>query len=182
MASILGVETLQHTNGTTAATIDSSGNVTFEKPTFSVALLADEQPNNTVGGTFTSGSWVTRTLNTEVSDTDGIVSLSSNVFTLGAGTYVIEWSAPAYKVGNHQSRLYDNTNSNVVDYGTAEFTSSSDNTQTRSFGEAKVTISASTSYKIEHRCYTTSNTYGLGANASFGNVEVYTQVKITKLA
>ena len=27
MASIIGVETLQHTNGTTAATIDSSGNV-----------------------------------------------------------------------------------------------------------------------------------------------------------
>ena len=29
MASILGVETLQHTNGTTAATIDSSGVVSF---------------------------------------------------------------------------------------------------------------------------------------------------------
>ena len=29
MASIIGVETLQHTNGTTAATIDSGGNVTL---------------------------------------------------------------------------------------------------------------------------------------------------------
>jgi len=29
MASIIGVETLQHTNGTTAATIDSSGSVSF---------------------------------------------------------------------------------------------------------------------------------------------------------
>lgn len=182
MASILGVETLQHTNGTTAATIDSSGKIAFNKPVTSVALLAEEQPSSTVGGTFTSGSWVTRTLNTEVSDTDGIVSLSSNVFTLGAGTYLIEWSAPAYKVGNHATRLYNNTNSTVVNYGTAEFTSSSDNTQTRSFGAAKVTISASTGYKVEHRCSTTSNTYGLGANATFGNVEVYTQVKITKLA
>jgi hypothetical protein len=32
MASILGVETLQHTNGTTAATIASTGVVTFAKP------------------------------------------------------------------------------------------------------------------------------------------------------
>jgi len=31
MASILGVETLQHTNGTTAATIDSSGNVSLSQ-------------------------------------------------------------------------------------------------------------------------------------------------------
>ena len=182
MASILGVETLQHTNGTTAATIASDGKVTFEKPTFSVALLAEEQPNNTVGGTFTSGSWVTRTLNTEVSDTDGIVSLSSNVFTLGAGTYLIEWSAPAYQVGNHQTRLYDNTNSTVIKYGTDEHASASAGVGTRSFGAMEITISTSTGYKIEHRCATTSTTYGLGTNSSFGNVEVYTQVKIIKLA
>ena len=31
MASIIGVETLQHTNGTTAATIDSSGNVALSQ-------------------------------------------------------------------------------------------------------------------------------------------------------
>ena len=35
MASIIGVETLQHTNGTTAATIDSSGRVsTPARPSF----------------------------------------------------------------------------------------------------------------------------------------------------
>ena len=33
MASIIGVETLQHTNGTTAATIDSSGNVVISNAT-----------------------------------------------------------------------------------------------------------------------------------------------------
>ena len=40
MASIIGVETLQHTNGTTAATIDSSGR-----------LLQPNLPSVTVGGT-----------------------------------------------------------------------------------------------------------------------------------
>ena len=37
MASIIGVETLQHTNGTTAATIDSSGRInTPARPAFNV--------------------------------------------------------------------------------------------------------------------------------------------------
>jgi len=39
MASIIGVETLQHTNGTTAATIDSSGRILQPaKPAFSARL------------------------------------------------------------------------------------------------------------------------------------------------
>ena len=38
MASILGVETLQHTNGTTAATIDSSGNVDMPQLATSKAI------------------------------------------------------------------------------------------------------------------------------------------------
>lgn len=173
MTSVLKVDNIQNSAGTNAK-IDVHG--------FSVALLAEEQPSNTNGGTFTSGSWQTRTLNTVQSDTDGIVSLSSNVFTLGAGTYVIEWSAPVYNVLNHQTRLYDNTNTAVVEYGSTEYASSTHNVTNRSFGSAKITISSSTDYKIEHRCATTKATYGLGVNANFGNVEVYTQVKITKLA
>ena len=148
----------------------------------SVALLSEEQASGTSAGTFTGGSWVTRTLNTENFDTDGIVSLSGNVFTLGAGTYLIEWSAPAYAVGNHQTRLYDNTNSTVIKYGTSEYNVTSPGIQTRSFGTIEITISSSTGYKIEHQASFTSSTYGLGAGSGFGNVEVFTQVKITKLA
>lgn len=39
MASIIGVETLQHTNGTTAATIDSSGNLTFNNSLTGTGIL-----------------------------------------------------------------------------------------------------------------------------------------------
>jgi len=39
MASIIGVETLQHTNGTTAATIDSSGNLTFSNSLTGTGIL-----------------------------------------------------------------------------------------------------------------------------------------------
>jgi len=172
MTSVLKVDNIQNSSGTSAK-IDVHG--------FSVALLAEEQTSGTSGGTFTSGAWQTRTLNTEVADTNGIVSLSANVFTLGAGTYLIEWSAPVYQVTNHQTRLYDNTNSTVIEYGSTEYASASAGVTNRSFGAAEVTISTSTGYKIEHRCASTYATYGFGTNSSFGNVEVFTQVKITKL-
>lgn len=68
----------------------------------SVAVIADEKSASTNSQTLNT-SFTTRELNTELSDADGIVSISSNQFTLGAGTYLITWSAPAYKV-NRQDR------------------------------------------------------------------------------
>ncbi|GIQ98694.1 hypothetical protein CM15mP5_1290 [bacterium] len=54
--------------------------------------------------TFTRTSWETRDLITKT-DIDNIISLSNNQFTLGAGTYLIKWSAPVYNVDGHQTRL-----------------------------------------------------------------------------
>ena len=50
MASIIGVETLQHTNGTTAATIDSSGVVTMANTAMydTFRLTADKTSNGTL--------------------------------------------------------------------------------------------------------------------------------------
>ena len=62
----------------------------FGTKTFvSYAIIAEQQSAGTEAGTFTSGAWRTRSLNTEITDPDGIVSLSSNGFTLQAGTYFI---------------------------------------------------------------------------------------------
>jgi hypothetical protein len=48
MSSILGVETLQHTNGTTAATIDSSGRISQPTiPSFNVTLASNFNTNST---------------------------------------------------------------------------------------------------------------------------------------
>ena len=50
--------------------------------------MRDEKANGTQGGTFTSGSWYTRDLNTVVTNEINGASLSSNQFTLPAGDYV----------------------------------------------------------------------------------------------
>jgi hypothetical protein len=50
MASIIGVETLQHTNGTTAATIDTSGRIlTPARPAFHVRLSTSSSAGVTGG-------------------------------------------------------------------------------------------------------------------------------------
>tara|TARA_R100000005_G_C4911873_1_gene149177 strand:- start:239 stop:751 length:513 start_codon:yes stop_codon:yes gene_type:complete len=160
---------------------DTSGNVRRGIQTY--AIISDEKANNTNGGTFTSGDWRTRDLNNEVTDPDGIVSVASNQFTLGAGSYFIEGSGPAIECNRHQVRLYDVTNSAVVEYGTAEFSWNNNGyAATRSFVSARVVISGNTTYELQHRCQSTKSSFGMGLPANFGGVEVFSVVKIYKEA
>lgn len=147
----------------------------------SYAVICDQKAAGTNGGTFTSGAWRTRDLNTEPADPDGIVSISSNQFTLGAGTYLIEASASAYNTGRHLTRIYNATSTSVVAYGQLSYTLSSAPI-TPSAVVGRVTIAGDTAFEIQHRAEITSNLYGYGFSSNFGNVEIYTVVKIYKEA
>ena len=165
-------------NGSTAGSLEfvtHRGFVTY-------AIICDEKTNGTVGGTFTSGAWQTRDLNTEIADPDGIVAISSNQFTLGAGTYLIEAFAPAHDVSKHQARIYNATDSSVVEYGMNGLVSSGDTTQAASLAVARVTITANTAFEIQHRCQSSKSSTGFGVATSFGGVEIYTLVRIYKEA
>ena len=81
----------------------------------SFAVVADaNNTGNQNAGDFNSGAWRTRILDTEISDTDSIVSLSSNQFTLQAGNYFIVAWASALQVNGHQARLRDITNLSLI--------------------------------------------------------------------
>ena len=150
----------------------------------SYALICDQKASSADGGTFTSGAWRTRDLNTEISDADSIVSIASNQFTLAAGSYLIRWSAPAYRVLYHQARLYDVTNTAAVQLGSSAYHSTSSSAQGNSFGSARVVIAASTTYEIQHRSIATQATYGFGlgtTGSAFDNT-IYTVVEIYKEA
>ena len=147
------------------------------------AIISDEKTSGTHGGTFTNGAWRTRDLNNEIADPDSIVSISSNQFTLGAGSYLIQASAPATEVDRHQIRLYDITGSEVVEYGTSQLANSGNSyAQAHSFVDARVTITGSTVFEIQHRCQTTKSSFGFGLASNFGGVEHYTHVEIYKEA
>ena len=150
--------------------------------TIKVACLVDEKANNNAGGTFTSGAWQQRDLQTEYYDTIGI-TFGTNTFILPAGTFYIDWSCPAENVYSHQARLYNVTSAGVVKYGSSEYAKrSTAQTQSRSFGSATITLGTTATFKIEHRCNTTQATEGFGVCGNFGNVEVYTIVNIMQIA
>lgn len=167
MSSLLRVNEIQ----------DTSGNVRRGIQTY--AIICDQKASNTDGGSFSSGAWRTRDLNTIIEDPDNIVSVASNRFTLGAGTYLIKGYASATEVNRHQTRLYNVTGSSVVEVGSSEYTSSSAGyAGNKSFVNARITISGSTAFELQHRCHTSRNNDGFGLGASWGNprfsmVEIY---------
>jgi len=146
----------------------------------SYAIIADQKSQNTNGGTFTSGAWRTRDLQTETYDGIGL-TISSDEFTLPAGNYLISWAAMAGRCAKHQSRLYDVTGTAQVGVGSS-CVEPSDATyvwQVESSGAARVTPSGSNAYRIEHRCETTRADVGFGTPANF-TTEQYTLVTILK--
>lgn len=154
----------------------------FTKGILPYARITDAKSDTTDGGTFTSGAWRTRVLNTEDTDVGTIVDLASNQITLDAGTYRVRASAPAQQVGAHQCRWYDITNTAAIAYGTSEQAPSGTAVVTRSFVETEFVVSADdTVFELQHRCQTTKSGSGLGLNAAMGVGEVYAVVELWKL-
>ena len=161
-----------------AVTSAKIGSKTFT----SYAIICDEKAHNVDGGTFTSGDWRTRDLNTEIADPDGIVSISSNQFTLSAGDYLIEASAPAFSVNQHVIRLQNITASTTVQHGQAAY-ADEPNVANKGFLVARVSLTGSTTFEIQHRSNFTKATNGLGTQTTFtGTNSIYTVVKIYKEA
>jgi len=147
-----------------------------------VTILQDQKTSGSNGGSATGAAWNTRTLNTSVIDQIG-VSLGSNQFTLPAGTYHVQISTPACQVNNHRCRLYNVTTSSTVLLGTSECAQNTNpsNMSNRSFIDAYFTSAASGTYRVDHWCNTSFATQGLGMNATSGDVEIFTNVKIIKI-
>jgi len=161
------------------ATIANSGTATGFGLFSSYAIITDQKTSGTEGGTATSGAWRTRDLQTEIADPDGIVSITTNEFTLGAGTYLIKWSAPFAEVVFAQTRLYNSTDSTVVQIGQSAIV----NASITGFvgGSGRTTIAGSKAFRIEYQVNTTKADEGCGRASSFGT-EQYTLVEIYKEA
>lgn len=149
---------------------------------YPTAVYTDQKVDTTDGGTFTSGSWRTRTLNTEQSDNGNFASIAANQINLQSGTYRIVASAPAQQVGFHQIRFRDVTNGATVAYGTSECAPNGTIIVTRSFILAEFTVvDDDTLFELQHQCLTTHSGSGLGLAVSMGGVEIYSQVQLFKL-
>lgn len=163
----------------TKANLVSGSSDNFSTKIFHVR---DEKASGTNAGTFTSGSWQKRDLNTTILNEISGASISSSVITLPSGTYYIHATAPAFQINRHKAKLRNTTDSSDVLIGTSEFSQYFGAYTTTSFVTGRFTIGATKDFELQHRCETTLGTDGLGVNSGFSVTEVYTDVKIWKVA
>jgi len=152
----------------------------YERPVTDYILIRDEKTQNTSGGTFTSGAWQTRDLNTEVQDDGNHATLSSNQIMLETGTYYFRISAPAYQVGAHQIRLQNISDASTIALGTSQRSGTAEAVVTRSMVSGVVTIAAAKTFEVQHYCQSTNSTDGYGLAANF-DTEVYTIAEFWKV-
>lgn len=146
------------------------------------ALIQDQKANGTGGGTFTSGARRTRDLNTIVVDQIGI-TLNSNQFILPAGTYIITARAPGNSVASHQAWLRNITEGEDTLTGSTAGCATTVLNHHDSNIMGQFTITASTTFEIQHECSATLAANGFGRALLFsGTIEVFTQVVLLKVA
>jgi len=147
----------------------------------SYAIICDQKATDANGGSSSSGAFNTRDLNTELADPDGIVSISSNQFTLQAGSYLIKASAPAHKAQRHQMIIWNATDSSVAALGTCEYTYPTSLVTTRSYAQNRITISGAKVFEVRHRVQSSESSLGLGVASNFDTLaSIYTIVEIYK--
>jgi hypothetical protein len=146
------------------------------------AVFQDNKASGS-GGTFTSGAWRTRDLQT--SQYNGITgcSLASNQITLAAGTYIVNAMAPANYVDQHQTRFYNITDSSTTIIGGNAYNgATSAFLDTYSALQGGFTIAAQKVFELQHYATTTRAGAGFGQNNGFGAGEVYAIITIAKVA
>lgn len=148
--------------------------------------LQHKESSGTNGGTNSTGSWQTRTLNTEVTDEIGS-TLSSNQFTLPAGTYYIDGWAVAFRVNNHKSKLKNITDSSDEILGSVGYTTNSGGTGSTnmSFMRGRFTITDTKTFEIQTYTQTQQSNTGLGESggSDTGSTdEIYVDISIVRIS
>ena len=160
--------------------------------------VADVKSSTTDGGSFDSGSWEIRTLNTIVSDTytSGSSILSDQTLCIQKPLFdlfnegrrkrlIIRAKAPAYSVGRHQCRVGVRVGllgSFQYYIGTSEFSNSSSGFSTTS-SMVDVTVDLiqpndDIYIQVEHRCEVGSLGVGFGQCSGFDTNSIYTTLSV----
>jgi hypothetical protein len=167
--------------GTASTNVPLNSDLGFLFSANNLMIVQDQQSSNTDGGTFTSGSYIRRVLNTVLTNTITGASLAGNLIALPAGLYYIVAEAPAFKVDRHKIKITDSTNSADLLIGSSSFTSNNDSIQTISKAMGIINLAGAASIEILHRCQLTKIDNGYGLAASFSDTNVYTSISIYKV-
>lgn len=149
-----------------------------------VIHVQDQKASGTAGGTFTSGAWRTRDLNTVLTNTISGASLATNQITLPAGTYEVMACAPSVATDSHQARAYNATAAATLINGTNAFNAGG-GVSAVSLVIGRFTLASTSNIELQHACQTTAATTGFGVGNTLGGLkafEVYSDVIIRKVS
>lgn len=163
------------------ATMDATGKVTLGG--FAVTMFSEQQVSGTDGGTFTSGAWRTRTLNTKDIDSASQGNVVANQITMNAGTYYVLARAPGYKVDQHRLRLQNVDDAVTILLGPATMAPAAASLQSDATLMGVFTIAASKKLELQHYSTATEATDGLGKAFSLAATnEIYAQITFIRVA
>lgn len=150
--------------------------------TLELLHVRDEKASGTAGGGPTVGSWVTRDLNTVLTNEITGASLASNTITLPAGTYDIDGRAPAFRAGSHKTRLWNVTDGTIIIYGSnGQCDAGTTGAQSDSNLRGRFTLAGSKVIRVDHIVASRHATHGFG-HPNGNGAEIYTDVMIRKLS
>lgn len=147
------------------------------------AIFEYQLASGTGGGTATSGSWLTRPLNTTIRNDNSFATLSSNVITLASGSYIFKATGLLYNTDTSQHRIRNTSDGTTVALGTLIYLSNSSSSGgTSDIESGIITISSSKNFEMQYRVSNTSATIGLGNySATFDEVSVFSRLIIEKV-
>ena len=142
-----------------------------------VWIFTDTKLAGTVGGTATTQTWTTRTLNTTNTNAGPEAVLAANQLTLGAGNWIFEIYSLFNNTDETKIRLYNVTDATTV------LTSINNTVTTNNFAtiQAAVVLAGSKTFEIQYYVTTTNSNTDLGMPSGIDS-EIYTQVKVTRLS
>jgi len=147
------------------------------------ARLVQTVASGNNGGTSTATTWTKRTLTEDV-DADGIVSVAASVFTLGAGTYDLEFAGVFGGCGSGSPigamRVRDTTNGATLIRSTSGGGISTGE-DTPVVGAGRFTLSGSTNLELQYYVTAGCANVGLGHAITSGENEIFAWVEIRKV-
>lgn len=145
-------------------------------------LYQEQQSSGVAGGTFTSGAWRTRLLNTEVSDSGGHGSIASNQVTLSAGTYELDGWAMAHNAAQNKLRWQNITDAATVLEGSSSYAAPGGaDGDSPALIKGRFTIAGTKTFELQHQGTSTKTSDGFGVSTGFGT-EIYSAVELRKVA
>ena len=151
--------------------------------TVNIAVFTYEVAANTDGGDATSGSFLTRPINTTQFNGISGASLSSNQITLPSGTYWCQAFGAYYStVGRIRQKLRNITDSSDTILGINQDQTDGAGNGVINVIQGAFTIAAQKTFELQYRVQNTVSGNGLGDSTfGFGIAEVYASITFQKL-